>query len=267
MKFGISTKVMRDFSLKDTISVAGDLGYDIIEIWIDDYLLSGFTADEVLKMTEDKNLKVSVHLRTDDLNIASFNDGIREESLKQAKDGIYIASSLKAEDVTLHPGRKTSKTNSVIEAFEVQRASVKELSDIACEYGVKLCVEGMEKINGEFITSPEDLRELIKGCNKKSTFVTVDIAHLYTWGDVIKNLEYMKNFPVSNVHISQANDKKIHLPLFSPDGKIDYKDVFKTLYSFYDGGVVVEGYVKNMGMEIAEKSINWYKNIMRECEV
>ena len=95
MIFGISSKVMRDYKLEEAISIAGKYGYDAIEIWIDDFISSGLTPDQIIELTDTHNLKRTVHLRTDDLNICSFNEGIRNESVKQIKEGIFIASQIK----------------------------------------------------------------------------------------------------------------------------------------------------------------------------
>ncbi len=264
MDFGISTKVLWEYSLKEAISIAGELNYDVIELWIDDIISSGLKADEIVGLTEKYGLKRAVHLRTDDLNIASFNEGIRRESLEQTKRGIQMASEIEANEATLHPGRKTSKTNSVEEAWEVQLNSIKELAKTAEFCGVTLCVEGMEKISGEFVLTPNDLGYVINECKNDALGVTIDISHLQTIGDAVSILKESKNLPVCNVHISQTTAHALHLPLFAGEGDIDYKKIFTELKSFYNGSVVVEGYKKGMGEEIAEKSIKWYKDITKE---
>ena len=264
MKFGISTKVLREYSLKEAISIAGNFNYNVIELWIDDVISSGMSSDEIIALTEENGLQRSVHLRTDDLNIASFNDGIRRESLEQTKRGIQIASKIKACEATLHPGRKTSKTNSIEEAWHVQLDSIKELVETAEDCGVFLCVEGMEKVFGEFILTPDDLERVINDCKSDALKVTIDVSHFKTFGDAVSLVKQSKNLPVGNVHISQTTADSLHLPLFTDEGDIDYKKIFAELKAFYDGAVVVEGYKKGMGKEIAEQSINWYKNIVKE---
>ncbi len=263
MLFGISTKVLRDYTLEEAIAIAGKCGYDAVEIWVDDFLSSGLTPERIIEITDSYNLQRTVHLRTDDLNICSFNDGIRAESLKQIKEGIYITSQLKANEATLHPGRKTSKSNSFDEAWCVQLEAIKELAGTAKECGVVLCVEGMEKTGSDFVHTPDDLHRVLKECQNGALGVTIDVSHLQTIGDAISILKDCRSLPVQNVHVSQTIQEALHLPLYS-GGDIDYSVIFRELKTFYDKALIVEGYKKNLGKEIAENSIKWYGKIMEE---
>ena len=266
MFFGISTKVLRDYKLEEAIAIAGKCGYDAIEIWIDDFLSSGLTPNQIIDLTDAHNLKRTVHLRTDDLNISSFNEPIRRESVKQMNEGMVIASQIKADEATLHPGRKTSKTNSVDEAWEVQLESIREISDTAKKCNVILCVECMEKTASDFVLTPQDLKRIVNQCQNGSLGVTIDISHLQTIGDAVRLLDESKTLPIHNIHISQTTAKALHLPLFFDEGDIDYRSVFGLLKTFYHKAVIVEGYRKNMGIVIAEGSLKWWKKRMAEIQ-
>lgn len=262
MLFGISTKVLRDYPLDEAISIAADCGYRAIELWVDDILRT--PADKIVQLTDRLGLTRTVHLLTEDLNIASFNEGIRKESLKQHKEGLQYAADVAAAAATLHPGRKTAKTRTMEEAWNCQVNAVKELAQEAGELGVTLCVEGMEKISGEFILSCEDLEQIVRRCGPWSLGVTLDIAHLHTVGSVDTLLEAAKKLPVGNVHISQSCGVKPHLPLYDPTGEINYKSAIGILKTFYNQTMIVEGYIPNQGLEIARRSIRWYEQLMEE---
>lgn len=266
MDFGISTKVIRDFEFQEGIELAASLGYDAVEIWVDDLLASGMSYDAVTTLFEKHGLHKTIHLRTDDINIASFNEGIRRESIKQTKEGIWAAAQIGATEVTLHPGRKTSKTNTPEEVWKVQIAAITELAEYASDLKINLCVEGMENLKGEVVCMPSDLLNVLNACNNEFLKVTIDIAHLQTWGDAVALLEEARTLPIANVHISQTSEGGLHLPLFDTSGLIDYVKIFHCLNCFYSGAVVVEGYKKGQGKEIAQRSIEWYKNILKECE-
>lgn len=262
MVLGISTKVLRDYPLEEAVKIAGELGYGAVEFWVDDLRTAGSEADKALALCESYGMKKSVHLMTEDLNIASFNEGIRKESLRQQKDGIRLAGIIGAETATLHPGRKTAKTRTAGEAWKVQIKSILKLAKTAEESGVKLCVEGMEQLSGEFIQTPKDLTRVLEGCNHPAIGVTLDISHFQTIGDAVELLKNSMGLPVGNVHISQSLNGKPHLPVHAEEGEIDYVEAFRVLKNFYDDAVVVEGYVAGKGGEIAVRSIEWYKEIM-----
>ena len=267
MVFGISTKVLRDFSLEEAITIVETCGYEAIELWMDDLLTSGLPAEKIVQMTDRSGLQRTVHLLTEDLNIASFNAGIRRESLKQQKEGIRRAADIGARSVTLHPGRKSAKARNLEEAWKCQIDSINELAIAAEECGVTLCVEAMEKIAGEFVLTPYDLSRVINGCASSNLAVTLDISHLQTVGDVNQLLREAEGIPVGNIHISQSYCGKPHLPLYAQEGEIDYLEVFHILGSYYDKTVILEGYIPNAGLEIAEHGVQWYKNTIKALEV
>lgn len=261
MLFGISTKVLRDYPLDVAISIAADCGYRAIELWVDDIVHT--SADKIVQLTDRLGLARTVHLLTEDLNIASFNEGIRKESMRQHKEGLKYAADVAAA-ATLHPGRKTAKTRTMDEAWICQINAVGELAQEARKWGVTLCLEGMERISGEFILSCEDLDRVIRECDACNLGVTLDIAHLHTVGSVDTLLDAAKKLPVENVHISQSCGTKPHLTLYDPRGEINYQSAIPILRTFYDKTLIVEGYIPNQGLEIARRSIGWYEQLMEE---
>ena len=264
MRLGISTKVLREYSLTEAVKIAGELGYGAVEFWTDDLYAAGNEVDKALVLCEIYGMQKSVHLLTEDLNIASFNEGIRKESLRQQKEGIRLAGNIGAATATLHPGRKTAKTRSVEEAWKLQINSISELAVTAEESGVKLCVEGMEQLSGEFIQTPQDLERVLLEGSHQALAVTLDISHLQTVGDAEELLRNCSHLPVENVHISQSLNGKPHFPLEFENGEIDYMQALQILQSFYDDAVIVEGYVAGKGKQIAESSMRWYQKIVAQ---
>lgn len=266
MRLGISTKVLRDFSLREAIEVAHEFGYQEIEFWVDDLLTTDISVEEVIHLTDTYGIGRSVHLLTEDLNLASFNESIRQESVRQEMEGLRLAARLGARTATLHPGRKTAKTRKTEEAWHQQLLSIDALAQCAEDCGVTLCVEAMERLGGEFVLTGTDLDYIHTALGRKELAYTLDIAHLHTVGDVCEQLELARHLPVKNVHISQSKGTKPHLTLFDPEGEIDFRQALEKLGEFYDGTLIIEGYVAGKGREIAEKSMKWYRRITANQE-
>lgn len=266
MRLGISTKVLRDYPLSEAIEIAHRYGYRDMEFWVDDLLTADLSVDEIIVKTDVYGIHRNVHLLTEDLNIASFNQAIRNVSVQQHMEGLRLAGQLGAETATLHPGRKTAKTRTLEAAWEVQLDSIRRLAECAAESGVILCVEAMEKLAGEIVLDGKDLDFIAKRlAGQEALAFTLDISHLHTNGEVCQQMALAKHLQIGNVHISQSKGLKPHLTLFDPAGEIDFRAVFPALAIFYDGPMVIEGYVAGKGMEIAEKSIQWYHTIMEEA--
>lgn len=261
MTLGISTKVLRDFSLGDAIELVHRCGYREMEFWVDDLLTADISVEKIIRLTDAYGIGRNVHLLTEDLNIASFNERIRKESVSQQMEGIELAGRLGANSVTLHPGRKTAKTRKLTDAWKLQLDSIDRLAQCAEDNGVTLCVEAMEQLAGEFVLTGTDLDYIAKSLNREKLAFTLDIAHLHTVGDVCDQLAQARHLNVGNVHISQSKGLRPHLTLFDPEGEIDFRQAFSALKTFYDGALIIEGYVAGKGREIAEKSILWYNAI------
>jgi len=56
------------------------------------------------------------------------------------------------------------------------------------------------------------------------------------------------------------------LTLLDPEGEIDFRKVLPKLGEFYDGALIIEGYIAGKGREIAEKSMQWYQQITAVAE-
>lgn len=261
MTLGISTKVLRDYPLSEAIAIARDFGYQEMEFWVDDLMTADISMAEIIHLTDDAGIGRSVHLLTEDLNIASFNEPIRRESVRQEMEGLELAARLGARTATLHPGRKTAKTRTAEEAWTQQLRSIDELAQCAEDCGAKLCVEAMERLGGEFILDGNDLDRIQRSLSRPELAFTLDISHLHTVGDVCVQLDLAKHLPIGNIHISQSKGTKPHLTLFDPAGEIDYRAALRKLCEFYDGALIIEGYVAGQGREIAEKSMRWYQQI------
>ena len=137
MVLGISTKVLRGHSLRESIEIAREFGYSEIEFWVDDLETAEISIEEIIALTDACGIGRSVHLKTEDLNIAPFNEAIRAESVRQQKEGLHLAARLGARTATLHPGRKTAKTHTVEAAWELQLRSIAGL-----QHGKKLLTGG-----------------------------------------------------------------------------------------------------------------------------
>lgn len=265
MTLGISTKVLRDYPLSEAIAIGAEFGYQEMEFWVDDLLTADISIEEIILRTDAHGIGRSVHLLTEDLNIASFNEPIRLESVRQEMDGLKLAARLGARSATLHPGRKTAKTRTLEEAWTQQLRSIDALAQCAQDCGAKLCVEAMEQLSGEFVLTGTDLDRIHRSLSRPELAYTLDISHLHTVGDVCAQLELAKQLPIGNVHISQSKGTKPHLTLFDPAGEIDFPAAFRKLGEFYDGPLIIEGYVAGKGRETAQKSMQWYQQI--SCEL
>src|SRR5690625_1340560 len=126
--------------------------------------------------------------------------------------------------------------------WPVQIGTFREIAAYAGKSGVKIGIENMERRPKELINAAADINRLIKAVDNPYIGLTLDLAHCHSVEDVPEYLGKI-DVPVFNVHISQANPEKMHLPFNStaPD-LIDFEPVLRKLSSMYTGMIVNESY-------------------------
>jgi sugar phosphate isomerase/epimerase len=160
-RFGISTFwcPSADYSFEDALRAIRDAGFDTLEIVPCDYQtvpgqpeMKSIGLDPTdLSTAEKKALirlfrtfgTITVHAPHRDLNLASANRGIREETARQYRQVLQFALDIDASRVTFHHGHQTFRTkepDSVIAdrniAFGFQALELSEGHSIALGYEV-----------------------------------------------------------------------------------------------------------------------------------
>lgn len=211
MKLGFTTLSMFMDDNLEIIQKAKDNGFEMIEILGE----SPFFKKENTMAFKDCGLEVSIHAPTVDINIASLNEGIKAESVKQMKECIDYAESINAHAVTLHAG-KIGRNDPPLRkaALEFACESISELVDYA--ENVIISVENMP-IRQSFLGNKIEEMELFKsecGCN-----ITIDVGHGNTTGNNEELLELKK---ITYCHLNDNDGiKDQHIPI--GDGTLDLK--------------------------------------------
>lgn len=77
-----------------------------IELWMEQMQLENWSLPKIEQLMQQYNLAVSIHARSWDLNLASLNEEIRNASVHEIMNALYMAKALNCPSVTIHPGRK-----------------------------------------------------------------------------------------------------------------------------------------------------------------
>ncbi|MCD2136876.1 sugar phosphate isomerase/epimerase family protein [Salinicoccus halitifaciens] len=241
-KIATSTDVIRHLPFEEALQLIRDTGFEGVEIWMGHVNQSGLSAREIKKLMSRHRFDYQVHADVRDVNLTSINPGIRKESIRQTKETLEFCRDIGAELLILHPGRMSSSKDKPEDLWPVQIETFKEIADHAEKTGVKIGIENMEKRPKEFINTAAEMCRLIKAVDHPLIGMTLDLAHCHSVGDVE---EYIRKIdvPVFNVHISQADHEKMHLPFNSSSRDlINFEEVMHVLSSIYSGMIVNESY-------------------------
>jgi len=251
--FSSSAKVWEDISWVYGIEKAGYEGWEIV--CDGNYRLDNpdcfSKIEDVITTTR---LKVTVHAPYGDLNLATLNDPIWRESIRQICTCIEHASTL-TDRVTIHPGYLSPVGKLMPQkVWGLQKEALRQIGKYAQEYSVLACLENMISIKEFLCRVPDELIGMTEGL--EGIGMTFDFGHANTMGEVNNFLRYVNK--AHHIHIHDNNGMlDQHLAL--GDGIIPWAIVGKGIASHYSGIVVIEG----RSVEEGKKSLEIYRRCFR----
>ena len=207
MKLGFTTLALFMEPNNVIINLAKKHEFEIVEILGEDPFYQKDKGE-----FKDCGLDIRIHAATVDINIASLNKGIRNESIKQMINCAKYAEKIGAKTITVHPGKIGRNEPRLRKgALEFACESIGKIMDNS---DVEISVENMP-VRQSFLANKVEELEMIQtetGCS-----LTIDTGH----GNTCNNLEEMLN--LKNISYCHLNDndgiKDQHIAL--GDGTLD----------------------------------------------
>ena len=158
-------------------------------------------ADAIAASFRGKGLEIYMHSPTIDLNPASVNRGIREETERQLKESVDMAVAIGARFVTTHPGFVHKDVVRAI-CFEFALQVLGEAADYARSQGVVLSIENMPYRPMYYCNSPEELLAFQRHCK---CGITIDVGHAILCPGPY---EFLRLDGISYLHVNDNNGGK-----------------------------------------------------------
>ncbi len=243
--FSSSAKVWDDITWVYGIEEAGYLGWEIVADG-NYQLTSPACFSKIEEVIASTHLGISVHAPYGDLNLATLNDPIWHESIRQICACIERASAL-TDRVTIHPGY-LSPVGKLMphKVWDLQKEALRQIGKCAHEHSVLACLENMIGVKEFLCRLPEELIGMTEGI--EGIGMTFDFGHANTIGKVPDFLAHVKKAHHIHIHDNHGMSDE-HLAL--GDGTILWKTVGKRIADDYRGVVVIEG----RSIEEAKKSL------------
>ncbi|MGB2727508.1 MAG: sugar phosphate isomerase/epimerase family protein [Halobacteriota archaeon] len=210
----------------------------------------------VKEIYETTNLVLSLHAPLSDINIASVNERIWEESIRQIKECIENTYEFIADICVVHPG-VFSPLSIQMPEMAIQKAieGLTTLSEFAAERGLRIAVENLPSSNMLMGRYPDELIQIVRGVNMDNLGLCLDVAHANTTKTLDEFLTIKakaEDMEIIHLHTSDnfgADD--LHLPLGK--GNQDWKKVLNGINDCeYEGLMVMELYTIEGGIESLE---------------
>ncbi len=229
---------------------AGFQGWEIVGEGLQN--VEGEFKARVKEIYETTNLVLSLHAPLSDISIASVNERIWEESIRQIKECIENTYEFIDDICVVHPGVFSPLSIQMPEKA-IQKAidGLTTLCEFAAERGLRIAVENLPSANMLMGRYPDELIQIVRGVNMYNHGICLDVAHANT----TKTLDEFLNIKAKDVEIIHlhASDNfgadDLHLPLGK--GNQDWKKVLNGIND-YEGLMVLELYTIEGGLESLE---------------
>ncbi len=249
--FSSSSKVWDDIAWVYGIEEAGYGGWEIVADG--NYKLDNAECfKKIEEVIANTHLGISVHAPFGDLNLATLNDPIWRESIRQICTCITHASAI-TDRVTIHPGYLSPVGKLMPQkVWDLQKEALRQIGKCATEHSVLACLENMIGVKEFLCQLPEELIGMTDGI--EGIGMTFDFGHANTLGKVNSYLPYVKKASHIHIHDNHGMSDE-HLAL--GDGNINWNSIGKTIAENYSGIIVIEG----RSIEEAKKSLP----VFRKC--
>jgi sugar phosphate isomerase/epimerase len=247
--FSSSSKVWDDISWVYGIEEAGYAGWEIVGDG--NYNLANPACfSRIEEVIADTHLGITVHAPYGDLNLATLNDPIWRESIRQICTCIEHASEL-TDKVVIHPGYLSPVGKLMPQkVWDLQKEALRQIGKCAQEHSVLACLENMIGVKEFLCRLPEELIGMTEGI--EGIGMTFDFGHANTLGKVNDFLHYANK--ADHIHIHDNNGMSDeHLAL--GDGTISWSTVGKVIADRYNGVIVIEG----RSIDEAKKSLSLFR--------
>jgi sugar phosphate isomerase/epimerase len=236
------------------LEAAGFQGWEIVNEGYQK--VEGELKTRVKELHETTTLVLSLHAPLSDINIASVNEPIWEESVRQVKESIEQTYEFIDEICVVHPGFFSPLSIQMPEKA-VQKAviALTTLCDFAADRGLRIAVENLTSANMLLGRSPAELIQLVRAVDRANLGICLDVAHAHTTRTLDEFLSiHAQAEEVEIIHLHASDNfgsDDLHLPLGK--GSVDWTKVLNGLNdTAYNGLMVLELYSLEAGIASLE---------------
>lgn len=240
MNLGVSTLFRLSEPLEEAVEEIKSLDVCYIELTDDGLHALSPRRVEMLKEFKDSyGWSFSIHAPFSDVNIAAYDESIREAALRRLERSIEYSEELEAEVWVFHPGASTALEQFYPgRSWEINLRSVERLCRAAEELGVTAAIENVPEPFPFLMKSVEDFERFYSEFNGELG-MTLDVAHANIRGETEEFLERLRK-KIVHVHVSDNKaDQDTHLQIGF--GTIKWAETMRLLKKIgFEGTVIVE---------------------------
>lgn len=268
MDFGFSMNAFRQHELDEALAVLADIGYDGVEVLLDephlfpgavdetdiaevrqrlanyDLLVSNCNAFMLSAIDLSNEVRSSEYNRdTEDFHHPSFVEysaDDRQVRIEHTKNALRTAAALGASHISVPPGGPIPQRVSEEEAMDAFVHGIRAAAETAEEVSVDILVEPEPDL---LIETSDDFLEFADRIDSPRVGCNFDAGHFYSVGeDPAQIIDKLADY-TSHYHIEDIPADRTHEHTQLGEGSMDIDGFLQTLHDTgYDGFVTVELY-------------------------
>lgn len=209
-------------------------------------MLDDKTLPLIRDILETTNLELTLHLPFSDLNLASLNQPIWDETLRQHRQCLNIAKDF-IKLAVVHPGHLSPLGMQLPDmAWKQNLSGLQALCTYASDLGILIGVENMINMPYIYGRHAGEILGMIESVSMENIGLTLDFGHANT-NDLIDQFLEVDLSKIIHIHLHDNHGKKDeHLSLGK--GNIDWRKVLRKLQNF-KGRLVAEARTVGEGAE------------------
>jgi sugar phosphate isomerase/epimerase len=188
MRFGAALDLRFDESFEEYVAFLREQGLSHVEIrqgYLDTHP-DAPTPERVRRVSEERDVTVTLHAPYRDCNLGNLNDRLREATVAAVCDSLDFAAEAGAAAVVVHGGSVRPRYPERVRAQSRERAvrSLRACGRYADDVGVPLCVENQRDKSSRRrnTATPERLAALLDDVGVDSLRVALDVGHAKVTG-------------------------------------------------------------------------------------
>ncbi len=252
--FSSSKLVDRPFDWAYQLKDLGYSGWEIVQEG--KQKLTSENIVEAKEIAETTGLVITVHLPYSDLNLASMNQPIWDETVRQMKNCLTLAHDF-ARLAVVHPGHLSPLGMQMPDKAWTQNIlGLQQVCDHAADLDMTIAVENMVNMPAILGRQPEEITGIIETVDRENLGFIFDVGHANTNGNVEKFFALKDIMVHTHIHDNHG-ERDEHLPVGF--GTVPWEKVLNA-FNGYSGRMVTE----SRSLEEGARSIMRLKKLMKK---
>ncbi len=234
-------------SFEKAMQVIDEQGFKAINVHSEEI------TEEMKKPLKESGKELSMHTFMIDTNLASTNEGIRKESIRQLRAEIDLCSEIGCMYITVHGGKSRNKFHEE-EAYQQLTKTFDEVIPYAMSKNVQISLEYLEDQHRFIGYNAETMEYFLE--RYPTLLMTLDFAHAaINQADPIALFRKFKN-RIKIVHLSGHHPQRSHVEVSLSESVVDPAEFIREILK-YD--VLIE--IENRLYEKFQESYNYIMNV------